>query len=221
MRIVCLSDTHCQLEKIKVPKGDILIHSGDLTYRGTYDETVEELDKLASIPIRNKVLVAGNHDWLAYESPDTMRALCEERDIIYLFDSLFTVADIKIYGSPWQPAFHNWAFNLPRGPELERTWARIPNETEILVTHGPPHGLLDHCPNGHVGDEALYERIKSLPNLKLHIFGHIHEGYGVAKYKDLTLVNASTCTGSYRPLNNPIMLKYFHGLVQANERTKT
>jgi Icc-related predicted phosphoesterase len=117
---------------------------------------------------------------------------------------------LKIYGSPWQPRFFDWAFNLNRGPEMAEKWKLIPDETNILITHGPPNGILDEVPRAYgsenAGCEELRKRIQDLPDLKLHVFGHIHCGYGMHKEAGVTFINASNCDESYKPSQPPIVI---------------
>ena len=219
MRMVLISDTHCQLDKIEIPDGDILIHSGDITYRGDIKETSQELFELSKYRAKFKhiILVEGNHDWLGQRQSLIMAQLCEDNGITLLRDSGIAIEGLNFWGSPWQPEFCNWAWNLPRGEALVEKWSQIPDNTNILVTHCPPMGILDNVRrfNGqvceyeieHVGCVGLYNRIQQLKQLKLHVFGHIHSGYGKLKVGDLTHVNASICTESYKPSNLPMTIE--------------
>ena len=207
MRIVCISDAHSMHRQIQVPDGDLLIHAGDSLGVGTLDE-LEDLDQwFSELPHTNKILIAGNHDWCFQDEPAEARELV--RNAHYLQDSPLELAGLKFWGSPWTPVFFNWAFNLERGDAIAERWARIPGDTDVLITHGPPAGILDRIesPSGIVrpGCEALAERIARL-SLKLHIFGHIHEGHGEEQIGDCLCVNASTCNGSFKPLNPPIVI---------------
>lgn len=207
MRLVCISDTHSMHRQIQVPDGDILIHSGDCLGVGTLDE-LEDLDNwFAEQPHPHKILIAGNHDWCFQDDPQQARALV--RHAHYLQDSSLELAGLKFWGSPWTPVFFDWAFNLERGTELAERWAQIPSDTDILITHGPPAGILDEVPSGtdsvHVGCDDLASVVETLTP-RLHIFGHIHEGYGQRQIGQCRYINASTCTGSYKPLNPPIVI---------------
>ncbi len=144
-RIVCLSDTHNCNERIEVPDGDILIHAGDATTVGTHEQIRRFSDWFASLPHPHKVFVAGNHDWLFEKDNDSARSLLDPA-IVYLQDSAIEIDGLKIYGSPWQPRFFDWAFNLNRGQEMAEKWAMIPDDIDILITHGPPNGILDLVP---------------------------------------------------------------------------
>lgn len=213
MRIVCISDTHNCNEQISVPEGDILIHSGDATIKGTDQEVIKFLYWFSSLPHEYKVFIAGNHDWLFQTEARFARTLIAESKIIYLRDSSTTVDGLAIYGSPWQPRFYDWAFNLNRGPEMAEKWAMIPEDTDILITHGPPHGILDEVENkfggSHEGCEELRKRVEHIAEggrLRLHVFGHIHSGYGVHEEFGVTFVNASVCDEEYQPTQLPIVI---------------
>ncbi len=204
-RIVCISDTHCQLDKIAVPMGDILVHAGDLTYRGTVQEVSAELEKMKKLRHPLKILSFGNHDWLGERNYTLAKEMCEAAGVLLLNHEAATVAGIKFFGSAYTPEFHNWAFNVPRD-RLEPFWDDIPEDTQVLITHGPPRGILDKCPNGDLaGCDGLLARTQALPALTHHVFGHIHEGYGMTKLGNVTYVNASSCTGQYKPTNAPII----------------
>jgi hypothetical protein len=140
---------------------------------------------------------------------------------------------LKVYGAPWQPEFCDWAFNLPLGPELKEKWDMIPNDTDVLITHGPPLGILDLASSGYrCGCPNLLEAIKNRVKPRLHIFGHIHEHYGkryilfyvfhfyasiyvflfcllhIGTFFDgqTLFINASSCNLNYRPNNSPIVV---------------
>jgi predicted phosphodiesterase len=203
MRLVVLSDTHTFHDRIAVPDGDAVVHAGDFTLDGSRGETEPFAQWLRGLPHEHKVLVAGNHDWLFERQPLVARSLLE--GIVYLEDSGAVLGGRRFYGSPWQPRFFDWAFNLERGPALAAKWAQIPDDTEILITHGPPYGLLDLARRAHVGDEDLLRRVADV-RPKLHAFGHIHEGYGRLQRDGTTFLNASICTARYEPRNTPFVV---------------
>lgn len=203
MRIVCISDTHTLHRSLDVPDGDLLIHAGDLSSRGRVHELEGFFDWLEEQPHRHKVFIAGNHDFLFQKDPRKARSLV--RGATYLYDSLVMIEGLRIWGSPWQPWFYDWAFNLQRGAEIKTVWDKIPLDTDVLVTHGPPYGIRDLCDSGHVGCEELAIAVARVKP-RLHIFGHIHEGYG-KEYRDGTLfLNASSCDLAYRPVNPPLVI---------------
>jgi predicted phosphohydrolase len=193
LTLVCVSDTHGRHAETVVPDGDVLVHAGDVTLHGELGD-VEEFDHwLASLPHRHKVVVAGNHDWCFQTHPEQARARL--RHAVYLQDEAAVVAGLKFYGSPWQPWFLDWAFNLPRGPELAAKWALIPDDTDMLVTHGPPFGVLDVTRRGdHAGCADLVARVRTV-RPGLHVFGHIHEAAGAVRDGDTLFVNAATHLG--------------------------
>lgn len=211
-RIVCLSDTHNCNSQIEVPDGDILIHAGDATITGTVEEVKRFNKWFASLPHKHKIFVAGNHDWLFERNDELARTLLDTK-IIYLQDSQTKIDGLKIYGSPWQPRFYDWAFNLNRGYELAAKWKLIPSDVDILVTHGPPNGILDLVPrqgwDENTGCEELLKRVEEIAafgKLKLHIFGHIHCGYGTAEKFGVKFVNASNCDEQYNPTQPPVVI---------------
>jgi Icc-related predicted phosphoesterase len=213
-KIVCLSDTHNCNEEIAVPDGDILIHAGDATVRGTAPEIEAFLAWFSRLPHKHKVFVAGNHDWLYEIDNRRARLLTANFNIRYLQDSSTEIEGLKIYGSPFQPRYFDWAFNLKRGAELAEKWKSIPDETDVLITHGPPNGILDEVPRifwtENAGCEELRKRVEEISKfgkLKLHVFGHIHCGYGQREEFGVKFVNASVCDESYEPTQPPIVVE--------------
>lgn len=210
MRIVCVSDTHSRHDQLCVPDGDVLVHAGDATMAGRVEEIARFNHWLGTLPHRHRIFVAGNHDLLFESDPGLAESLIT--NATYLRDGAVTVGGLKFYGSPWQPWFLDWAFNLRRGPEIKRKWDLIPDDTDVLITHGPPHGILDlvprDAPPGHeiIGCEELLRAIGRIEP-KVHIFGHIHEGYGTLRKRKTTFVNASICDANYRPVNEPIVVE--------------
>jgi Icc-related predicted phosphoesterase len=212
-RIVCISDTHNCNDQIDVPDGDILIHSGDATVNGTVEELKIFNKWFSSLPHNHKIFVAGNHDWLFERNNKLARTLLNKK-INYLQDSICEIDGLKIYGSPWQPRFFDWAFNLNRGPQLAEKWKLIPDNVDILITHGPPNGILDEVPRSwgidYTGCDELRKRVEEIATfggLKLHIFGHIHCGYGVDEKFGVKFVNASNCDETYDPVQRPIVIE--------------
>jgi Icc-related predicted phosphoesterase len=190
MRIVCVSDTHARHHLTVVPDGDILVHAGDITRRGTLED-VESFDRwLGGLPHRHKVVICGNHDFCFQEQAAEARARIT--NAVYLEDSGCEIEGMTFYGSPWQPWFGGWAFNLPRGEELAKVWAKIPERVDVLITHGPPEGILDRTNRGELaGCRDLYHRVlEARP--RLHVFGHIHEAAGRTEIDSIVFVNAST-----------------------------
>ncbi len=208
MRVVCVSDTHGRTAGLAVPDGDLLLHAGDLTARGSRGEVEAAARWLASLPHPAKVVVAGNHDWLFRSEPAAARALLAAvPGLTYLEDETATVAGLRVHGSPWQPWYFDWAFNLPRGgPELEAVWARVPAGVDVLLTHSPAHGLLDRTLDGRaVGCERLREALARI-RPRLHVFGHIHEAAGTLELDGTLHVNAAVLDVRYRLARPPAVL---------------
>lgn len=204
MRLVLLSDTHRMHDRIVIPPGDILVHAGDFCGHGTREQARAFAAFLHALPHRHKVVIAGNHDRCLELEPALGRELFAKCH--YLFDSGVEIEGLRFWGSPWQPWFLDWAFNLQRGPALRAKWDLIPAGIDVLVTHGPPRGILDRTYSGEcVGCDDLLAAVHRV-RPKLHVFGHIHEGYGEHEEAGTRFVNASICTLSYAPTNPPIVV---------------
>lgn len=203
MRVVCISDTHGLHEDLTVPDGDLLIHAGDLTGHGSLREVALARDFLAALPHPHKVVIAGNHDFAFEREAAAAVALLD--GVTYLLDAEHRVEGLRIWGSPWQPWFFDWAFNLERGAAIRAKWDLIPQGIDVLVTHGPPRGHGDLTARCELaGCEDLLAAVRRVKP-RWHVFGHIHEGYGTTRENDTRFINASTCTVDYRPINPPIV----------------
>ncbi|MBX9879955.1 MAG: metallophosphatase domain-containing protein [Candidatus Obscuribacterales bacterium] len=204
MKIVIVSDTHNRLSEVKIPDGDILIHCGDFSMAGNAEEFEQFARDMEELPHKYKIVIAGNHELLFEAQPMNARGIL--RGVTYLQDEAIEIEGLKIYGSPWQPEFGNWAFNLPRNsPLLMQVWEKIPRDVNVLITHTPPHGILDKTrEKKSVGCEVLRQRLKDLRSVKLHCFGHIHPAYGKKRIGDTLFVNAAIVDDKYKPANQPI-----------------
>ena len=201
--IVAISDTHGLHEALEVPPGDILVHAGDMTNMGEIEGVGAFNDWLGSLPHAHKIVIAGNHDFCFERDREASEPLLT--NCTYLHDSAVTALGIRFWGSPWQPWFFNWAFNLQRGEEIRQKWDLIPADTDVLITHGPPRGHGDRTQGGElVGCRDLLDAIERI-RPQLHVFGHIHEGYGVSSNGHTTMVNASNCDFAYEPVNPPVV----------------
>jgi len=216
MKIITISDSHGKHNEIPkewLEPADMIIHAGDVSSRG-YDQEMESffiwfnsLDQY-----KYKIFIAGNHDFYFQDYPKLSNNNVETfyKNIIYLQDKLVTIEGINIYGSPWQPRFYNWAFNLDRGDEIAKKWSLIPQKTDILITHGPAYGYLDQVygQGEHLGCQDLYDKILEVQP-KVHICGHIHSGYGIIKpnntiLPNTTFINASLLNEQYLMAYKPI-----------------
>jgi len=206
VRLCVIADTHGFHDRLAVPEADLLIHAGDMTMSGTREEVADFSRWWNALPHPHKVVIAGNHDWLFQREPDLARSFL--KGCVYLEDSEATVLGLRIYGSPWQPWFLDWAFNLRRGPEIRAKWDLIPKGVDLLLTHGPPLGRGDRTARGEpAGCRDLLDAVRGRVRPRWHVFGHIHEGYGITQDRRTTFVNASVCDRAYEPVNEPVLLE--------------
>ncbi|TRY77446.1 hypothetical protein TCAL_13913 [Tigriopus californicus] len=221
VRIVCMSDTHSRLDHFKhpIPNGDIFIHAGDFTTVGSQEQVVKFNEFLGQLPHSHKLVIAGNHEttfdprvrgkrFQSQEKHNTAETMSDLlTNCTYLQDFGIEIQGIKFYGSPWTPDFsYSWAFNASRGSAIRSKWDQIPDDTDVLITHGPPLGHLDRTDAGkHVGCEDLMKRVVTEIKPKFHIFGHIHEDPGIVSNGLTVFINASTCNRTCKPINPPIV----------------
>ena len=215
IRFVCISDTHSlesALPKGFIPDGDVLIHAGDFTMHGHPSEITKFNEFLGQLPHQYKVVVAGNHEisldpsFQAFTKLDVEWCRSLLTNCTYLQDSFIHLYGYKIYGCPWQPRFSNMAFNLERGHDCLSKWSLIPIDTDILVTHGPPLGHGDYCKSKvRAGCVDLLQVVENKVKPSYHVFGHIHEGYGVTTNYTTRFINAAVCNKRYQPVNKPIV----------------
>lgn len=236
MVITLISDTHGKHKQITkdLPGGDLLVHAGDMSSMGYNQEIKDFCEWFNGLSnYTDKVFIAGNHDWgfidhilfslsRVVEIPETTKEILsryknfdflQDEELVLYFDGPNgdrPEDNIRIYGSPWQPEFYNWAFNLPRnGKELEEKWSMIPENTDILITHGPAFGFVDtkKGTTNHLGCELLTERI-SVVKPKIHVCGHIHSGYGYYFDGVTHFINASVLNERYNYENKPLTVDW-------------
>jgi Icc-related predicted phosphoesterase len=225
MRLVCISDTHNQHDKLgSLPEGDVLVHAGDWTGTGTQKQVISFIRWFASQPHKHKILIAGNHEitldlqaykdrWYMFHSRHPLQAheiksyVLREDGIQYLENQSVEIEGFHFYGSPVTPSFGGWGFNVDRGDPIREVWSKIPTNTDVLITHGPPYGYGDKLDIGdRVGCPDLLEEVITRIKPKVHIFGHIHEGYGIYKLEGgPKFLNASLCNEGYVLTNNTIV----------------
>lgn len=201
MRIVAISDVHGKYKSVTLPDGDLLVVAGDCLSRGTITELVDFNEWLGTLPHKHKIVIAGNHD-------ETLQHMTSPSKFItnasYLRDQEIVIEGKRIYGTPWTPTYGHWAF-MASEAVLSNHFLKIPSGLDLLITHGPPHTILDlTLTNERAGGRALYEAVKRA-NPRYHVFGHIHEGYGKLVIADTTFLNVSTCTRAYQPTNPPVV----------------
>ncbi len=204
MQLVCLSDTHGRHRAAQVPDGDVLIHVGDIS-NGSMEEVRDFLAWFAQQPHPHKIFLAGNMDYpLSRQKEEVLNLLAPEMH--YLENDSLELGGKLFWGSPFVPQFVG-VFNLPRGEPLRRIWANIPDEVDILLTHTPPYGTLDRTSRGsRVGCEALAARLEDL-SPAVHLFGHVHESYGMLETNGTIYANVSFLAGGYRGYNEPVVIR--------------
>lgn len=208
MRLILTGDLHGFLPPI--PSCDLLIIAGDICPIECHELDFQAqwleygfIPWLQEIPAEQTIFIAGNHDFVFAQSPESLIDL--EWPAIYLQDSGCQWEGLNIWGTPWANELPGWPFTAPED-ELEKYWQQIPSETEILIVHGPPFGYGDQVVGNltgdalNVGSRTLLERLNVLPNLRLVVFGHIHEGAGVYQLRETTLINASLMSVEYKPI---------------------
>jgi predicted phosphohydrolase len=207
MKFVAISDTHGQHRHLILPEGDVIIHAGDLSQRGTPGEIRDFLDWFAALPYRYRIFIAGNHDFYFEKAGEAELRDMIPAGVIYLCDSGVTLEGVRIWGSPVTPWFFDWAFNRQRGPDIARHWAMIPPQTDILIAHGPVYGQLDRTVKGeHVGCRDLLERVSEL-RPRIFLSGHIHEAYGQAEAAGTRYLNAAVLDETYRLRHAPLVFE--------------
>ena len=214
-KITLISDTHTKHKQITedLPGGDMLIHAGDISSMG-YENEIQQFcawyDKLHQYD--HKIFIAGNHDWGFQDNPEKVsQIIASYKNFTYLQDDFLCIGEgyeqmVKIWGSPWQPEFYNWAFNLKKNSaEMWEKWLMIPENTDILITHGPAYGILDRVMgrDDNLGCEMLAQRIKSVKP-KIHVCGHIHSAHGYLFDGDTHYFNAAILGEDYCYQNKPI-----------------
>jgi predicted phosphohydrolase len=210
VRIVCISDTHNKHGQIVVPDGDVLIHAGDATMLGTVAEVGAFFNWFGGQPHQHKIFIAGNHDWLFEKDPALARSMVPP-GVHYLEDSGLVIKDlngqgsVRFWGSPITPEFCGWAFNRNQA-EIGMHWDLIPKDTDVLITHGPPVGILDS--NMFGGRCGCWDLRRSVWRVspKLHVFGHIHESFGEWDEGGVKFVNACQLDGLYDLVNKPVVV---------------
>jgi len=207
MKFIVISDTHgLHKDLANLPEGDVLIHAGDFCNHGTKDEAIKFLTWFNNLNYRHKILIAGNHDFIAAQCPKKFSKLIPT-GITYLNDSGTRIENWNIWGSPVQPGLVGWAFGKPRGAAMNKHWDLIPNATDILITHTPPKEILDQSSRGHsLGCEELSKRIEEVKP-QVNVFGHIHNSYGQIQKNGILYINGSNIKTGVGIVNQPIVFE--------------
>jgi Icc-related predicted phosphoesterase len=203
MKITTISDTHGLHHQLQLPGGDVLIHAGDVCNRGSAIEALDFMNWFSNQNYAYKIFIAGNHDFYFEKEPIAAIQSLLPENVFYLNDSGITIEGISFWGSPITPEFHNMAFNRKRGIDIAKHWDLIPPDTDVLITHGPAYGILDKTfQNWYVGCTDLLARIEEIKP-QYHIFGHIHEGFGLVEREGTSFINTSSVDFRYKMRKTP------------------
>lgn len=213
MKILFISDTHNKHHSFnfsdeKYSEVETIVHSGDFSHN------IQQFDDFmiwySELPFKNKIIIPGNHEELVQEDEEMFYRTCKELNIIGLIDKEVVIDGIKFYGSSWTPMFYDWAY-MKEDYLLDQYWDKIPNNTNVLITHGPSYGILDTVCGYYgmksVGSKTLADTIDRLKELKIHTFGHIHEGRGKYKENKILRINASSVDRNYE-ICEPYIIDY-------------
>ena len=190
MVLVLFGDTHELHREVEVPAGDILICVGDFTMFSKNLSAIEDFNEwLGELPHRHKLVVPGNHEFFLESNPER-RSLLDNANV--LIDESVEIEGLNIHGSPMTPLY-GAAFGKSSQTDRERHWSKVPNNTHVLITHGPPFGILDLSPDQteRMGDPELRNRVRALASLKLHAFGHVHGANGAVDQDGVTFANVA------------------------------
>lgn len=206
MKIVAFSDAHWHYPEVKLPDGDILVYAGDWCSGNDKQDTLGFAEYLRKQKHPYKIVVPGNHDRVAARRPSFVKKAFKNAGVIYLKDDYATVEGISFFGFPWVPKFGNWAF-MCEEEGLKTRLFKFKKGTDVLITHGPPLGILDRVPEvGCVGSLMLATSIlKKRP--KIHIFGHIHGGHGHEESDHTHYYNVSVCNDEYELVYQPTIIE--------------
>ena len=207
MDITFISDTHGLHNRLKLSEGTVLVHAGDITEYGTEEEVIDFLDWFSGQPYFYKIFIGGNHDLFLESSTKAEKRKLIPSNVIYLQNSGIEIQGFRFWGSPVTPWFLGMAFNARAGNELKRVWRKIPSSTDVVITHGPPKGILD----AGMGDDELAFRVSKIKP-KVHCFGHIHGQAGSKSHDRITYINAAMVnspdplrTIDYKIIGKPII----------------
>jgi Icc-related predicted phosphoesterase len=199
MKIALISDTHTLHREVEVPRCDILIHAGDICFMGRSARDLDDFAEwLSEQPAQYRVIVPGNHDTPIAENLAAWRDRLSIATL--LVNESVTIEGIRIWGSPVS-LLADVPFGIPYENKREQLYSTIPPDTDVLVTHGPPLGVLD-CGQGCAALRRAVIRVKP----KLHVFGHVHSGYGTRPTQHTLFVNASALNEEGAPSHPPVIL---------------
>ena len=216
MKIVAISDVHGRWNKLTIPECDILISAGDYSFQGERHMVRDFHRWLNQQDAGYIISVQGNHEKWVEKNFQEAKELAEKEcpGVFFMEEGPIEIEGLKLWTSAMTPWFYNWAYNRYRGGDIQKHWNLIPEDTDVLVTHGPPADILDivyqvDCvtPRERVGCLALYNKVMSLPKLKHHIFGHIHGSYGHQEHNGKHFWNVAICDDLYHANNEPVLIE--------------
>lgn len=199
MRILHLSDTHNQHRQLRnLPTADVIIHSGDITFAGTGEEVLDFIEWFGTLNYQYKIFIAGNHDYsLEGKAQERIQNFLPD-NCYYLYNSGVTIKGINFWGIPF-------FFSLDESNVDSKTYELIPDNTDVLITHRPPYGILDQSNHRRYGSIDLLEALNRT-HPTYHLFGHIHDNYGIENNKQTTFVNAAVVDTEYNLVRDPFLL---------------
>lgn len=219
MKVCVISDTHCKWNKITIPECDLLISTGDYSFKGE-PWVVEDFHKwMNKQPARHKISVQGNHETMVEKNFAFSKELAEKAcpGVHFIDEGLVEIEGKKIWCSAITRFFCNWAWNRYPGEEIQKHWDLIPTSgIDIIATHGPCFGILDWIPEWNHDTEEMDLRHVGCPQLlakvlevkpKFVLSGHIHPAYGKETHHGITFINSSICDDSYKAVNKPIIFE--------------
>jgi Icc-related predicted phosphoesterase len=211
MKFSCISDTHGIPDKLKIESSDFIIHSGDILKKYKLEQVEEFVHWYSNLPAKYKILVAGNHDRFMTREKQTFLDMIKDK-IIYLENSGIELEGIKFWGSPsvkWCGPYKHFTFMDET--EAQEIFSQIPPDTDILISHGPPYGILDSDSEldgtYHHGSKALLERILQIKP-RYHVFGHVHRNYGQFQNEHTIFINSCIVSNDEIPENNPFVFEF-------------
>jgi len=226
MKIVCISDTHCLHDRLyhPIPMGDVLVHAGDFSRTGTLEQIEQFAKWFAAQPHEHKLVICGNHEAEFSGNTRYYKYHLEKYDgnVQFIHNELVTIDGLNFYGESYSPIAGSWGWGYEPGPEARDIWDQLPEETDVLITHGPPSMYGDVGPDYknkyvsrlvHYGCPELTTRL-SETKTKWIVCGHIHYSYGVYKMPwGSTVVNAAICNESYEPGHRPLVIDTYENTV--------
>ena len=204
-KLVLISDSHQNHRKLEIPEADILIHCGDITYFNKNPlEVLSDFNEWAgSLPVNEVIAIGGNHDVFLEQNPDKAELILS--NCTYLNEEVADHDGLRIFGSAWTPWYGGWAFNYEEEDAIE-IWSHIPEDIDILVTHGPPRGFFDNVGRQKVGCPDLLNRVLEIKP-KVHVFGHLHQRQGIRSFNETLFINCAVADNTHQIVNKPIEIE--------------